>query len=77
MNAARNRLLTAMPISHIGIRSKISQAMTEAPLFLTADAGKIAIPMFASTGEITVGRSAAVWETLGTILASRSIPKTK
>jgi hypothetical protein len=31
--------------------------------------------MLASTGEITVGRSAAVWETPGTILASRSIPR--
>ena len=38
---------------------------------------KIAIPMWASTSEITVGRSAEVWETLGTILASRSILKTR
>src|SRR5580658_2241367 len=44
MNAARNRLLTAMPISHIGIRSKTSQAMTEAPQFLTAMPAKSRYP---------------------------------
>ena len=73
--AARTRLLTAIPISDIGIWSTISQAITGATLCLTADAGKMVIPMCASTSEISVESSAAVWETLGTILASRSIPQ--
>src|ERR1700722_7714354 len=71
----RNRLLTTIAISDIGVRSAISQATTEATLCLTADAGRMAIPMCAPTSEISVAISAAVWETLGTILASRSIPK--
>src|SRR3984893_18093343 len=66
--AARTRLLTAIPISDIGILSTMSQAITEATLCLTADAGKMVIPMCASTNEISVESSAAVWETLGTIL---------
>src|SRR5258708_3663706 len=66
---------TAIPISDIGIRSTMSQATTEATLCLTADKGKMATPMWASTSEISVESSAAVWEILGTILASRSIPK--
>src|SRR6266849_4465094 len=73
--SARTRLLTAIPISDIGILSTMSQAITEATLCSTADAGKMAIPMCASTSEISVEISAAFWETLGTILASRSIPK--
>src|SRR5258708_1189625 len=77
MTVARDPLLTAIPISDIGIWSAISQAITEATLCLTADRGKMVIPMCASTSEISVGISPAVWETLGTILASRSIPKIK
>ena len=73
--AARTRLLTAIPISDIGIWSTISQAITEETLCLTADAGKMLIAMCASTSEISVEISAAVWETLGTLLASRSIPQ--
>ena len=73
--AARTRLLTAIPISDIGIWSTMSQAITEETLCLTADAGKIAIAMCASTSEISVEISAAVWEILGTLLASRSIPQ--
>jgi hypothetical protein len=73
--AARTRLLTTIAISDIGIWSTMSQAITEATLCLTADAGRMAIPRCASTSEISVEISAAVWETLGTILASRSIPK--
>src|SRR6267154_3648372 len=71
--AARTRLLTAIPISDIGIWSTISQAITGATLCLTADAGKMAIAICASTSEISVDISAAVWETLGTLLASRNI----
>jgi hypothetical protein len=56
-------------------RTPLSQAITEATLCLTADAGKMAMPMCATTREINVEISAAVCETLGTILASRSIPK--
>src|SRR3984893_19522136 len=73
--AARTRLLTTIATSDIGIWSTMSQAITEATLCLTADAGRMAIPSCASTSEISVEISAAVWETLGTILASRSIPK--
>jgi hypothetical protein len=73
--AARTRLLTTIPISDIGIWSTMSQAITEETLCLTADAGKMAIAMCASTSEISVDISAAVWETLGTLLASRSIPQ--
>ena len=51
------------------------QATTDATLCFTADAGRMAIPIRAPTSEITVERSAAVCETLGTILAARSIPK--
>ena len=75
MTAARSRLLTAIPISDIGILSAMSQAITEATLCLTAYAGNMATPICAATSEISVEISAAVWETLGTILASRSIPK--
>src|ERR1700722_3812385 len=73
----RNRLLTAIPISDIGIRSTISQATTEATLCLTAEAGRMVKPMPEATSETSVGTSAAVWETLGAIPASRSIPKIK
>ena len=73
--AARTRLVTAIPISDIGILSRMWQATTGAILCLTADAGKMVIPMRASTSEMSVESSAAVWEIWGTILASRSIPR--
>src|SRR5271168_117035 len=65
---ARVPLRTAIAISDIGIRSTMSQATTEATLCLTADKGKIATPMWASTSEIRVESSAAVWEISGTML---------
>jgi hypothetical protein len=52
--------MTTMAISDIGILSAMSQAITEATLCLTADAGKMAMPMCASTSETTVESSAAV-----------------
>jgi len=58
--SVRNRLLTAIPTSDAGIRSKISQATTEATLCLTADAGRMVKPMPESTSDISVGISAAV-----------------
>src|ERR1700730_3552612 len=72
---ARFPFRTAIQISDIDISSAISQATTEAPLLLTADAGRIATPMPESTSEISVGISPAVWQTLGTIPASRNIPR--
>src|SRR6266481_1263007 len=75
--AARNRLLTAIPISDIGIRSKMLQATTEAALCLTTDNGAMVMPMREWTSEISIGISTAVWETLGAILASRNIPYIK
>src|SRR5438309_9821693 len=43
--AARTCLLTTIAISDIGIWSTMSQAITEATLCFTADAGKMAMPM--------------------------------
>jgi hypothetical protein len=48
MTAGRTPLLTAIPISDIGIWPTMSQATTEATLCLTADAGKMAMPMCAT-----------------------------
>jgi hypothetical protein len=61
--AGRTPFLTAIPISDIGIWSTISQAITAATLCLTADAGRMAMPMCATTSEITVEISAVVCET--------------
>lgn len=52
--AARMCSLTTIVISDIGVRSAISQATTEATLCLAADAGRVAMPMCASTSEIPV-----------------------
>src|SRR5580704_16723373 len=75
--ADRVPLRTAIPISDIGIRSKMLQATTEAALCLTTDNGAMVIPMPEATSEISIGISTAVWETLGAILASRNIPYIK
>src|SRR4029077_8700756 len=75
--AARFPLFTAMAISDIGIASAISQATTAATLCLTADAGRMEIPILESTSEMSVGICPAGWQTLGTIPASRSIPRIK
>src|SRR5580700_12284013 len=69
-------LRTAIPISDIGIWSKMLQATTEA-VFLTTDNGAMVIPMPEATSEISMGISTAVWETFGVILASRNIPYIK
>src|SRR6266852_503303 len=58
--AVRLFLLTAIPISDIGIASAISQATTDATLCLTAEAGRMERPIPASTSEISVGISPAV-----------------
>jgi hypothetical protein len=58
--AARNPLLTAIPISDIGIRSTMLQATTEAALCLTTDNGVMVMPMREWTSEISVGTSPAV-----------------
>jgi len=57
--AARNRLLTAIPISDIGIRSKMLQATTEAALYSTTDKGAMVIPMREWTSEIHRSRKMA------------------
>jgi hypothetical protein len=64
MTVARDPLLTAIPISDIGIRSTMLQATTEATLCLTANRGKMAILMCASTSDTSVEISTAVCETL-------------
>src|SRR5712672_1587560 len=58
--AVRLSLLTAMPISDLGVASAISQATTDATLCLTAEAGRMERPIPASTSEISVGISPAV-----------------
>src|SRR6266436_823340 len=57
---ARVPLRKAIPISDIGIRSKMLQATTEAALCLTTDNGAMVIPMREWTSEISVGTSPAV-----------------
>ena len=74
--AARNRLLTAIPISDIGIRSNLTGHYRSDTMF-DRRCRRNGIPMRESTSEISVGISPAVWETLGTIPASRRIPKIK
>jgi hypothetical protein len=75
--ADRFPLFTTIAIVDLGIVPAISQATTEATLFLTADAGRMEIPMPESTRDMSVGICPAVWQTFGTTPASRSIPKIK
>src|SRR4029077_13582016 len=66
----RTRLSQTSAISDIGRSPTMSQATTDETLCFAADAGTMATPICAPTSEITVERSAAVCETLGTTLAS-------
>jgi hypothetical protein len=53
--ADRFPLFTTIAIVDLGIVPAISQATTEATLFLTADAGRMEIPMPESTRDMSVG----------------------
>jgi hypothetical protein len=64
--ADRFPLFTTIAIVDLGIVPAISQATTEATLFLTADAGRMEIPMPESTRDMSVGIRPAVWLTFGT-----------
>ena len=64
----------ANPISDSGSRSAIEHTATLETILFVIDAGTIETPTPASTREMSVGISTAVWTTLGTTPALLRIP---
>src|SRR5580698_7747060 len=64
----------ANPISDSGSRSAIEHTATLETILFATDAGTIETPTPASTREMSVGISPAVWTTLGTTPALLKIP---